>query len=126
MLPVRAVLCLTLLASGPGFAQAPATTAPPLVPATGQPEAPPPPGEIIPHTGEDADEPQDLSASRFDPAFDRTHMAFEALGGLAGGAGAGLGGALIYTALHRKGSCGEDEGLCALAALVYTYPFVAL
>jgi hypothetical protein len=47
MLSARAVLCLTLLASGLGFAQAPGTTAPPLVPATGQPEAPPPPGEII-------------------------------------------------------------------------------
>lgn len=126
MLSARAVLCLTLLASGLGFAQAPATTAPPLVPATGLPEAQPPPGELIPHTGEDADEPQGPSARLFDPAFDRTNMAFEALGGLAAGVGVSLGGALIYTARHREGSCGEDEGLCQLAAIVYTYPFVAL
>lgn len=130
----RFVLCLVLLASGLGFAQAPGDappvepstsppplvpappSPPPLVPAPAQPEEPVPEGELIPRS----EVPRILPSPRFSPG----NVAIEALGGLVGGMGLGIGAALALGGLFS--ASGDCDATCGLVAAVLALPAVAI
>ncbi|WP_224368963.1 hypothetical protein [Hyalangium versicolor] len=130
----RFVLCLVLSASSLGFAQVPgdeplpppplvpAPTSPaPLVPAPEQPEEPPraaPEGEIIPRT--------ESPLRPTSPRFAGSRVAVEALGGIAGGLGLGLGTALAIGGLFSvNGECVGEEA-CGVLIGVLALPAVAI
>jgi hypothetical protein len=114
----RAVLCLALLVSGLGFAQAPVASPPPLVPAEGPPAQEAPVGEVIPHT----QRPQFPPSGPFEPA----NVVLEAAGGMVGAVGLGIGGtAALYGLLSLSSSC-DGEDLCPLAAALFALPITAL
>jgi hypothetical protein len=111
---VRLVLCLTLLASSLGFAQTPEEVAPvssepsrpPLLPAPGQAEPPPPEGESIPYTYRPTSEARSASSSN--------RILFELLAGAGTGAVAGVAG--IFTGALLAGfDCADLE--CVLPIL---------
>jgi hypothetical protein len=135
----RLVLCLALLASSVGFAQAPdraappapslsppplvpAPSAPPLVPVPEEPaapevpEAPVPEGEIIPRS--------DLELLPGSPRFAPGRVALEAVGGVVGGVGLGLGAVFGIAGLFAI-SVGCDEA-CAVVASLLALPAIAI
>jgi hypothetical protein len=132
----RVVLCWVLLASSLGFAQAPApapsgaplpppplvpapATPEPLVPAPAQPEAPAPQGELIPRASPSLIPPS--------PRFEPGRVAFEALGGVVGGVGLGLGSALLVGGLMELSTdCSSEDSGCALVAAVLALPALAV
>jgi len=124
----RLMLCLAVLASAEALAQTPGgvapkpvppPTAPPLVPAPAQPEEPPPPGELIPRE----ELPQLVPLEAFAPG----RVILESLGGLGGGVGLGLATSLALLGLFSaSGDCDDPDSLCALGAVIFAVPAVAV
>ena len=115
----RALLCLTLLVSGLGFAQAPVSSPPPLVPAEGPPAEEAPEGEVIPHTQRLQHPPS--------PPFEPANVVLEAAGGMVGALGLGIGGtAALYGLLTSTTGCNGEDDLCGLFAVFFSLPIAAL